>query len=254
MKDKKGKNKVIAVSGKGGVGKTLVTTLLIRLLSEQGVGSLLAIDADPDSNLAGSLGVEFEKTIGDIREELKEVKMGAGMDKKKYLESRAFEITVETENFDLLVMGRPEGPGCYCAVNHMLREITDSATNAYQYTIIDTEAGLEHLSRRTTENVDIMLIVTDASKKGIQTAKRIEGLARELDIKFKEIFLILNRITEEGEELIKKNAMLTDLKVIGKIPEDSLVTKYDSEGRPLMELPVTSKAYNAMTEVVGYLV
>lgn len=241
---------VIAVSGKGGVGKTMVSTLLVKWLVKARAGSILAIDADPDSNFPGSLGVSFKKTIGDLREELAELTLPPGVEKRTWLEAKTFEITEETEDFDLLVMGRPEGPVCYCALNHILREIIDSAVFAYDFVVIDCEAGLEHLSRRTTQNVDVMLIVSDSSKKSIETALRIRALTEELKIKFKYLFLVLNRLSEKNressEELIKK----TNLEVIAEIPEDDLVKEYDVSGKPLYNLPENSKAYQEIGKIL----
>lgn len=246
--------KIIAVSGKGGVGKTLVSALLVKYLVESGKNGILAIDADPDSNLAESLGVEFRKTIGDLREEINELKNAVGIEKKKYLDAKAFEITIETEKFDLIVMGRPEGQGCYCAINHMLREIIDQTTKSYNYTVIDAEAGLEHLSRRTTQNVDIMLVVTDASKKGLQTAKRIKELANELEIEFERIYLILNRVKKENREKILEDAKTTGIEVIGEIPEDNEVLNYDLNGIPLINLPKESNVCREITRIGGKII
>lgn len=246
--------KVIAVSGKGGVGKTLVSALLIKYLIESGKNRILAIDADPDSNLAESLGVEFKKTIGDLREEITELKQLAGLEKKKYLDAKAFEIAVETEKFDLIAMGRPEGQGCYCAINHMLREIIDQTTKSYSYTIIDAEAGLEHLSRRTTQNVDTMLVVTDSSKKGFQTAKRIRELAGELDIKFDKIYLILNRVKKDNREKMLEEAKTTGIEIIGEIPDDGGVLNYDLNGIPLINLPKESDVYKNIRIIGGRII
>ncbi|MFH1788675.1 MAG: AAA family ATPase [Candidatus Altiarchaeota archaeon] len=242
--------KVIAVSGKGGVGKTLVAALLVKELVERKQGSVLAIDADPDANLAGALGVKVEKTIGDIREEISGG-LPANVEKKTYLESKAFEITVESGGFDLISMGRPEGSGCYCALNHMLREVIDTTTKAYDYTVIDAEAGLEHLSRRTTQNVDTMLVVTDASQRGLETAKRIKELAGELDIKFSEFALVLNRVKDENRKQLKEKAGMLDVKVIAEIPEDENVSEYDLAGKPLSGLPMDSPARAAVRELAG---
>ena len=242
---------IIAVSGKGGVGKTMISTLLVRWLVNARVGSILAIDADPDSNFPESLGVGVEKTIGDIREELLDVTLPPGMEKRKWLDAKVFEITEEMGDFDLLVMGRPEGPGCYCAANHMLREIIDNAVEAYDFVVIDCEAGLEHLSRRTTQDVDIMLVVSDPSKKGFETASRIKCLAEELNIKFDYIFLILNRINKKNKELMNAAAKKTNLKVIGEIPEDDIAKEYDLAGRAIYSLPKNSGAYQAMGKVLG---
>ncbi len=246
--------KIIAVSGKGGVGKTLVSALLVKYLVESGKNGILAIDADPDSNLAESLGVEFRKTIGDLREEINELKNAVGIEKKKYLDAKTFEITIETEKFDLIVMGRPEGQGCYCAINHMLREIIDQTTKSYNYTVIDAEAGLEHLSRRTTQNVDIMLVVTDASKKGLQTAKRIKELANELEIEFERIYLILNRVKKENREKILEDAKTTGIEIIGEIPEDNEVLNYDLNGIPLINLPKESNVCREITRIGGKII
>lgn len=241
---------VIAVSGKGGVGKTMVSTLLVRWLSDSKAGSILAIDADPDSNFSESLGVTFKKTIGDIREELIDFKLPPGVEKRTWLEAKIFEITEETENFDLLVMGRPEGPGCYCAINHILREIIDSAVSAYDFVVIDCEAGLEHLSRRTTQNVDVMIIVSDPSKKSFETVLRIKELIDELKIRIKHVFLILNRVTEKNRNLMEELAKKTNLKVIAEIEEDEVLKEYDLSGKPLYNLPKNSLAYKAMEKVL----
>lgn len=245
--------KVIAVSGKGGVGKTLVAALLVRALKELNVGSILAIDADPDSNLAESMGLTFEKTVGNLREELTETGVPPGVERQKYLEGKAFEITVEAQGYDLLVMGRPEGPGCYCAMNHMLREIVDSTTNSYDYTVIDAEAGLEHLSRRTTQNVDTMLIVTDASKRGFQTATRIGNLAKELEIEFRNSYLILNRMNETNRASMEKQAGVSGFDVIGSIPDDEVVAKYDLDGKSLFILPQETGAYESVKQIAKKL-
>jgi len=246
--------KIIAVSGKGGVGKTTVAALLIKWLNKTGVKSLLAIDADPDSNLPEALGTDFEKTIGDIREDLLSANLPPGINKRAWIDSKIFEITKETKNFDLIVMGRPEGQGCYCAVNHILREIIDSMVSAYDYVVIDCEAGMEHLSRRTTENVDVMLIVTDASRKGFETASRIKELAEELDIEINNIFLILNRIKESNKDAAVKIAKSINMEVIGILPEDDIVSECDLKGEPVYELNENSGVYNEVGKVLGKII
>lgn len=244
--------KVIAVSGKGGVGKTLVSALLVSELVCLDKGSVLAIDADPDANLAEALGVHAEKSIGDIREEVSGG-LPPNVEKRTYLESKAFEITVEEEGFDLISMGRPEGSGCYCAVNHMLREVIDTTTKAYDYTVIDAEAGLEHLSRRTTQNVDIMLVVTDASRRGLETCARIKELAKELDIEFGRLALVLNRVKDENRESLKAKSGELGLDVIAEIPDDGTVAEYDLEGKPLRSLPQECSARAAVAKLAGEL-
>jgi len=247
--------RVIAVSGKGGVGKTLLAALLIRKLVRTGHKGILAIDADPDSSLPNALGVSVESSIGDIREEfsIKQSRLPPGYSKDAWLESKMFEIMVETPSFDVLVMGRPEGPGCYCAVNHILRKIIDSVTGGYDYTIIDAEAGLEHLSRRTTQNVDDMLVVTDGSLSGFNTAERIKNLANELRIKFQHIYLVVNRVDSSHDELISKRVESTGLEFAGGIPEDANVAEYNLLGKPLLELPDDSPAVKAVDKIMEKL-
>lgn len=163
------------------------------------------------------------------------------------------ESVVETPKFDLLVMGRPEGSGCYCAVNNMLRKIIETLSSNYDVIVIDTEAGLEHLSRRTTQNVDIMLVVTDISKRGMLTAQRIGELSSELDITFQKMFLVLNRVKPENEEEIRKKADKTGLEVIGTIYEDDLVEDYDIEGKPLIELSFDSNPVKSVLEILSHM-
>ncbi len=246
---------IIAVSGKGGTGKTMVSALLIKAIAEKDSYDILAIDSDPDSNLPEALGVEVEKTIGDIREELLEEreKLPPGMSWQQKLEYEAMDALVETDAFDLLSMGRPEGPGCYCAANHVLREIVDTMAKNYDIVVIDTEAGLEHLSRRTTQNVDTMLVVTDTSKRGITTAARIKELAGELKINFSRLNVIINRATPEVEGKLQDYVKEIGLEVAGIIPEDEMVRKFDVEGVPLTQLPEESKAYRAIKKIVEKL-
>ncbi|RJS72860.1 MAG: ATP-binding protein [Candidatus Syntrophoarchaeum sp. WYZ-LMO15] len=232
---------VIAVSGKGGTGKTLISALLIRHFSRK--CPVLAIDADPDSNLPDVLGVEVERTIGDVRESL------TGEEVREF-EGRIHEILVEERDFDLLVMGRPEQEGCYCVVNNILRVAIDSLAKNYDITIIDCEAGLEHLSRRTTRNVDIMLVVTDATKKGILTAKRIKEIANNLHIKFKRIFVVVNRITPELQGQMEVSLREEGLDVIGFIPFDQIVAEYDLMGRTVFEFPDDAPVVRAFDGVV----
>jgi CO dehydrogenase maturation factor len=243
---------IIAVSGKGGVGKTLVSSLIIKELSKTGK-DVLAIDADPDSNLPEALGVDVDRTVGDIREELKkdtaQGKIPTGMNKWDILDYKIMESVIETPNFDLLVMGRPEGSGCYCAVNNMLRKIIENLSDNYDLIIIDTEAGLEHLSRRTTQNVDVMLVVTDNSKRGMLTAHRIGDLAGELEINFKDLYLILNRVRPEMKDKVFKKAQETGLEILGVIHEDEQVTAYDLEGKPLVELPDDSNTVKTVSGI-----
>ncbi|HUV80265.1 MAG TPA: AAA family ATPase [Candidatus Bathyarchaeia archaeon] len=197
------KGKVIAVAGKGGTGKTAIATLLIRELlnaQENEDVCILAVDADADSNLPDALGISYDKTVGDIREGLLEEKQrDVTLDIRSQFEGRIAEIIAEEEHYDLLVMGRPEGPGCYCPVNHLIRMIIDTLTKNYDYTIIDCEAGLEHLSRRTTRDVDVMLVVLDTTLKSIKTAVRLKEIAEEIDVDVKKLITIANKIPDGAD-------------------------------------------------------
>ena len=249
----------IAVAGKGGTGKTTVAALLIRYIVENRLGDILAIDADPSTNLNLALGVEVEDTVGDIREEALEVvsgKMGVGISKQDYLDLRIAQSLVEEEGFDLLAMGRPEGPGCYCAANNILRLCIDRLSKAYDYVVIDNEAGLEHLSRRTTRDVDFLLLISDPTVRGLVTVERAVALAEKLKIRVGQTHLILNRvpINEEGKALLnpKLEAIIAaqKLPLAGLIPEDPAVAEFDAFGRPLFELPEGSPVYRAVKEVI----
>ncbi|RLG31432.1 ATP-binding protein [Methanosarcinales archaeon] len=234
----------IAITGKGGTGKTAVTALLIRRVM-RGERLLLAVDADPDTNLPDALGDTVTRTVGDVRELMLEG-LPPDADKMLVLESRIYEILTETPKYDLLVMGRPDGPGCYCYANNLLRGIMDKVTKNYDLAIIDTAAGLEHLSRRIIRNLDILLVVTDGSRKGLLTAERIRDLAGDLDLGFKKIYIILNKVTPDNRESLQKYASELDFEIAGTIPFDSVLADYDLDGTPLIDLPDDSEA---VTEV-----
>jgi len=255
--------KIIAVAGKGGTGKTMVSALLIKHLIDDNRGSVLAVDADPSTNLDLTLGTTTEETVGDIREETsQQVSSGTfmpGISKPEYLELRIYHALVEEKGFDLLAMGRPEGPGCYCAANNMLRASIDRLSRSYDYVVIDNEAGLEHLSRRTTQNVDLLLIVSDPTIRGLTTAERVAHLIEELKTQVGHIRLIVNRVVpnEEGEpELAPQlETFIADkqLKLAGLIPVDPLVAEYDAAGRPLVELPEETPARRAVKAALDSL-
>lgn len=237
----------IAISGKGGVGKTTVSALLIKYLKSLKKKDILVIDADPNSNLHSVLGFEVEKTIGDILEEIKEKvekleDLPGKMSKSEYISYQLEYIMLEGNGFDFLSMGRPEGPGCYCFINSVLRTAIDLLTKRYEYVIIDNEAGMEHFNRKTTQKVDILFIVSDATVRGIKTASHMKGLVKTLKLKIKNEYLIVNRFNKNDavlEEEIKKSG----LKVLGYLPEDSEVTKLDLEGKPLINISEDSKIY-----------
>jgi CO dehydrogenase maturation factor len=244
----------IAVAGKGGTGKTTLAGLLIRRLAEGKAGPILAIDADPASNLNTVLGLPLEKTVGDVREETSEKAranlLEAGIAKRDLLDYEINTSVVEGVGVDLLAMGRPEGPGCYCAANNMLRAIIDTIADSYPWVVIDNEAGLEHLSRRTTRDVDMLLIVSDATVRGITTAGRIARLLTELDTKVGKHYLIVNRaaegLTPELREAIEEHG----LDLLAVLPDDPLVAAFDAAGRPILQLPDDSRLSIAMAPVV----
>jgi len=246
---------ILAISGKGGTGKTVVASLLVKALVEEDSYDILALDSDPDSNLPEALGVQVEKTVGDIRENLLEErdKLSPGQSWQQRMDYEVMAATVEHQSFDLISMGRPEGSGCYCAANHVLRDIVDNMATNYDRVVIDTEAGLEHLSRRTTQNVDTMIVVTDTSRRGLATAERIKELARELKIKFSHTYVIVNRVTPGVEEQVTRHAEELGLEVIGTVPEDEEVRMHDFEGRPLFSISDESKAYRAVKSIVSKL-
>lgn len=252
----------LAVAGKGGVGKTTVAALLIRYIHEQRLGSILAIDADPSSNLNLALGVPAGDTIGSLREDaLTKVQagnLGAGITKQEFLEYGLRDALVEEEGFDLLIMGRPEGPGCYCAANNLLRTAMDRLSQAYDYVVMDNEAGLEHLSRRTTRDVDCLLVVSDFSQRGIMAAGRVAQLTRELKTKVKEMGLILNRASGWTSETlpveVAEAVQQTGLSLYGVLPVDPILVDFDVRGKPLVALPTDSAAWRELRKIFSRIV
>lgn len=247
---------VLAISGKGGVGKTTLTALMLKLLSEKGGRSILAIDADSDSNLSNLLGItSLKKTVGNVTDELRRSidkgEIPPNVIKKDLLEYRIFEILEETPGFDLLVMGRSEGEGCYCLVNKLLADIIDTLSKNYDLTLMDEHAGLEHLSRRTDRDVDVMVIVTDPSFIGFQTARRIKELSKEVHIEFKKIYLVGNRFAPELEPMLREEANKMGVEYAGYIPNDDYILKYNLTGRPLVELPPESPALHSVSRILA---
>ncbi len=244
---------VVSVSGKGGVGKTTFTALLLKALIEEGMDSILVVDADPDTNLPDVLGIEVKRTVGEVvtrmKKDIDEGKIPPGTDKELMLEAMISETLIEGSSFDMLVMGRPEGEGCYCFVNLLLTRILDRLTSNYRITLMDMEAGLEHVSRRTDRDVDIMVVVTDASKMGLLTAQRIRRLAREVHVEIRQLYVVGNQIPPELEGVVRKRAQDLALKYVGSIPFDKEIMEYNLVGRSLLELPSQNPAYAAVREI-----
>ncbi len=238
----------IAVAGKGGTGKTTVAGLMIRYLVTRGAGRVLAVDADANMNLNEVLGLGVSQTIGQIREGLGAVP--AGMTKDAFINYKTQECLIEADGFDLIVMGRPEGPGCYCYANTLCKKYVDEMAENYGYVVLDNEAGMEHLSRRTTHNMDLMFAVTDSSVRGIQAAGRIRDLVQELKVNIGEILLVVNRVSGDLEEATRREIDRLGLRVAGVVPADPNVTAYDLEGRPTFQLPEDSPAYRAVARIM----
>jgi CO dehydrogenase maturation factor len=238
----------IGLAGKGGTGKTTIAGMLIKYLVEQGKTPVLGVDADSNVNLNEVLGLEVEETLGEAREEMK-VGVAAGMTKDVFMEMKLEQAVVEAKGFDLIVMGRPEGAGCYCAANTLLTQYLDRLINNYAYVVIDNEAGMEHISRLTTHNVDLLLIVSDPSRRGIQSAARILELTRELALDIKQKLLIINQAKEEQLETIEKTVSQYPLDLIGIVPEDLLVRDFDLQGRPTIDLDKESRALEAAYQI-----
>jgi CO dehydrogenase maturation factor len=255
----------IAIAGKGGVGKTLISALLIRYIVEHQLGSVLAVDADPSTNLHLALGATVEGTIGDVREDMLTLAQAgqfpAGMSKNDYLDYQVRLLLTETPEYDLLAMGRPEGPGCYCAVNNMLRLLIDHLAQHYAFVVIDNEAGMEHLSRRTTRDVDVLLLVSDPTVRSIISAAEMQTLAGKLHIQVGRTRLIVNRVASNGDQAgpddlppaVRQAIEARGLDLIGLVPRDDRVVEYDAQGRPLFDLPSESPSCRAIFAIYAEL-
>lgn len=238
----------IGLAGKGGTGKTTIAGLLVRYLVEKGKVPVLAVDSDANANLNEVLGLEVRETLGDAREEMK-TGVSAGMTKDVFMEMKLEQSVVEAEGFDLIVMGRPEGPGCYCAANTLLTQYLDRLINNYAYVVIDNEAGMEHISRLTTNNIDLLLVVSDTTRRGIHSAARIFELADELGLNIAQKTVIINQVKEGQTDQVKKMVEGFGLPLGGIIPDDVLIQDFDLKGRPTIQLDPGSRALQAAFDI-----
>ena len=251
---------IIAVAGKGGVGKTTLTGLLIQYLCESGKKPVLAVDADANANLNEVLGVGIECTLGELREEIERAgvdsryQIPVGMTKQSYLEARLADAITEEDDYDLMVMGRTQGQGCYCFVNGLVQTQIQKLQSNYPYVVVDNEAGMEHISRGLIPTMEIAILVSDCSRRGVQAAGRIAALMKELNFKPKTVGLIVNRAPEGKldagtmEEVEKQG-----LTLLGVVPQDQDVYQYDCDGKPIIRLPKDSPVRSALHDIVQKL-
>ncbi len=236
--------KRIAIAGKGGTGKTTLAALLVRFLMNEKKGAdILTVDADANANLNEALGLEVEETVSSILEDTKDPKaVPAGMTKDVFVEYRLSRAMVEEDAFDLLVMGNPEGPGCYCYPNDLLKKYLETLSKNYDYMVIDNEAGLEHLSRRLLPMVDLLLVTSDATARGIRSAGRVRDIVEKVKMDVTKMGLVISRSRDGEAQALDQEIKNSGLELIGEIGHDSLVADYDLNGRPLLSLPDDSRA------------
>lgn len=245
----------IAVAGKGGTGKTTLSALLLRAMLRSGRKPLLAADADPNSCLAERLGVAVGNTIGQLREDLRAQpdRIPAGLSKSEWIERLITQEVTESIGFDVIVMGRQEGPECYCYINNLLRACLEKLAGQYKAVVIDNEAGLEHLSRRTNGRVEVMLVVCEPTFIGARTAQRITDLMRSLELDIGSAYLVLNRYSGEMPPDVAQDLEKTGLPLLGGVPDDPLLLEFERERRSVLELPDDAKAVVAVNGILARL-
>lgn len=243
----------IALAGKGGTGKTTTAGMLVKYLVEKGKTPVLAVDADANANFNEVLGLEAGETLGDAREDMK-TGVSPGMTKDIYMEMKLQEAIVESKGFDLVIMGRPEGSGCYCAANTLLTQYLEKLMDNYSCLVIDNEAGMEHISRLTTNNIDVLLVVSDATRRGLQAAHRIVELTDALKLNITRKVVMVNRAREGQSEALNEALSQYELDYIGTVPEDSEVQRFDLEGRPTVELSSENEALKAVYRIFDEII
>lgn len=244
--------KIIAIAGKGGSGKTTFAAFTIRYLLEKRGGSILAVDADPNSNLAEALGLKISRFIADVLEEVRDGRaIPTGMSRDMFIEYKLREALTESERVDFLAMGGPQGPGCYCYANELLRKEIGMLARQYQYLVVDSEAGLEHISRRTIENVTHFFIMSDASARGVRSAGRIGELIEAMKINAAEKYLVITRVLDSQLEMLKPEIEKTGLPLGGWIPYDQEIVNLDVAGAPIVDVSPTSPALRAAQDILA---
>ncbi len=245
----------IALAGKGGTGKTTIAGLLIKYLVKKGKTPILAVDADSNANLNEVLGLTVTDTLGNSREEMKTGKVPSGMTKDVFMSMKLEQAVVESDGYDLIVMGRPEGAGCYCAANTLLTGFLERLTQNYPFVVIDNEAGMEHISRLTTSNIDILLIVSDSSRRGLLTATRINDLAKTLNIGMGKSYVLINRIKEKPDPAVLEMLRRAGLELAGTLSENKDIYEFDLNGRPTIDMPednpTVREAFTIFEKIIG---
>jgi len=243
----------VALAGKGGTGKTTIAGMLVKYLVEKGRTPVLAVDADANANLNEVLGLKVDETLGDAREQMK-TGASEGMTKDVFMEMKLQQAVVEADGFDLIVMGRPEGAGCYCAANTLLTQSLERLIKNYASVVMDNEAGMEHMSRLTTNNFDALLVVSDPTRRGLQAASRIVELANDLRLNIGRKMVMVNRFREDQAKGLEEALKEYPIDFIGTVPEDRALQELDLAGRPTSELsrenPAVAAAWRIFDAVV----